>query len=323
MIESSNSDSAVVFDRLHPAQVKILVEILHHATLRKVSFIEGIYGERARHFGDTLQFLKEIGWVREKDSELELVTTADRILDQNTNQFDTGRALIEAIAETPTHYQAILSDYLVQFHADDGRILHRPSVQIRLEKSAIRNFLIEAGIVFHETKDDSYILSEQFAHLYLWAKNIHGATSKNELLLAASEKDQLGVAAEIAVLEFEKNRVGPVWRDRVEHVSAKNPGACFDIKSFSIVENQSSARFIEVKAVPANSYQFYWTASEIEAARLLAESYFLYLLPALGGGTFDLSNLKIIQNPYFAVYQSPEKWSVEEKMVLCSRKQDS
>jgi uncharacterized protein DUF3883 len=322
MSESSDNGSAAVFGCLHPDQVTILIEIVHNATLRKVSFIERIYGERARYFGETLQFLKEIGWVRENDEELELATIADRIRNQNTKQIDTGRALVEAIAATPTYYQAILSDYLMQFHADDGRILHRPSVQSRLENSAVRNFLIEAGIVFHETKDDSYILNEYFAHLYLWAKNIHGATSKSELLLSASENDQLGAAAEIAILEFEKKRVGPAWCEHVEHVSAENPGACFDIKSFSILEDQSSARFIEVKAVPANSYQFYWTASEMEAARLLGESYFLYLLPALGGRTFDLSNMKIIQNPYCAVYQSPEKWSVEEKVVLCSRKQD-
>jgi hypothetical protein len=292
-------------------------------TLRKLSFIESIYSERARYFEETLQFLKEIGWVRENDSELELTTMAARICSRSREQFDIGMALVDAIAETPTHHQALLSDYLVQFQAEGGKILHRPSVHIRFGKSAIRNFLIEAGIVFHETKDDSYILNEQFAHLYLWAKNIHGATSKNELSLAAHEKDQLGLAAEIAVLEFERSRVGPMYSERVEHVSAKNPGACFDIKSLNVIDNQASARFIEVKAVPAKTYQFYWTASEIEAARLLGESYFLYLLPVLGGRTFDLSNMMIIKNPRNAVYQSPENWLVEEKVLFCTKKQDS
>jgi len=72
--------------------------------------------------------------------------------------------------------------------------------------------------------------------------------------------------------------------------------------------------------VSADSYRFFWTASEIEAARLLGQSYFLYLLPSLGGQMFDLSKMMIIQNPYSTVYQSPNEWFVEEKVVLCSRK---
>ncbi len=81
-------------------------------------------------------------------------------------------------------------------------------------------------------------------------------------------------------------------------------GAGYDIKSFTeeSVENHVP-RYIEVKAVPPSSMKFYWSANERKMAKLLKEFYFLYLLPVLSRGTFDLDGLQIIQDPFLQVYQ--------------------
>lgn len=306
----------MVLTRLHPDQLTVFVDILRRATVRHASFVESIYNERARHFHETLQFLSEIGWVREEAGELALAGRAAAV---QTEQLHPYRA-VEGIAETPGPYRTILADYLTEFRVDNGNIVHRPSAQSRLEQSAVRNFLIQVGIVTHETEEDAYILNGHFAHLYLWAKNIHGATSKSELVRRASERDHLGTSAEIAVLGFEKERLGPEWSAHVEHVSANNPGACFDIKSLSIDSGEPVPRFIEVKAVSADSYQFFWTAGEVEAASLLREKYFLYLIPPSGRDQFDLSKMQIIEDPYNTVYRNSDAWVKNENVIVCHRK---
>jgi hypothetical protein len=162
-------------------------------------------------------------------------------------------------------------------------------------------------------------LHENAAHLYFWAKNSRGATSKEQLQENTKRKDAVGAAAEEVVLDFEKKRVGPEFASFVHHTSAKLPGACFDIQSVSIDGQAQVPRFIEVKAVPASSYQFFWSSPELEAARILRERYFLYLLPALGGNRFDLTQMEMIADPYSAVYQNAESWSKEENVIVCRR----
>jgi hypothetical protein len=316
MIKSSSSDAESILTRLHPEQLTVLVEILSRTNVRHMTFVESIYNERARHFRETLRFLKDIGWAHESAGQLMLAGEAALT---KAEQFLPCKA-IESITGTPCPYQAILANYLVQFRIDAGRIVHRASAQSRLEQSGIRNLLIEVRVLTRESDEDSYILNGEFAHLYLWAKNVHGATSKTELLRRANERDQLGTSAEIAVLGFEKQRLGSEWFPKVEHVSAKNPGACFDIKSVSINDGQPVNRFIEVKAVSADSYQFFWTVGELEAACLLREKYFLYLLPASGRDNFDLSKMQILQDAYSTVYQSPDAWLKSENLIVCRRK---
>lgn len=319
MSDSSSNDPESVLSRLNPTQVGVLLDILGRTTLRQVRFIESVYNEQAKAFDETLTFLKDIGWVRQEGSEIQLALMPSRFRTHNDQQFHPGASLADAIADTSNPYRSILSEYLVQFHSDGGKIVYRPTAQGRIKERAIRNFLIESGIVNHDTKEDRYVLNGRFAHLYLWAKNTSGPTSKTELMSRAAGRDALGTAAEIAVLEFERARVGTAWCDQVEHVSGANPAACFDIKSLSIDGNERIPRYIEVKAVPSDTYQFFWTAGELEAARLLRRSYFLYLLPALGGHAFDLSKIEIIEDPYSTVYQDPDAWAKEENVIICRR----
>lgn len=319
----SKSDSEAVLARLHPPQIRVLIDMLRQSTHRKQTFVESIYNERAQHFQETLRFLIEIGWVHEDRNILGLTPAAARFPVDDSDQMRAGKAVAEAIADFPNPYRTILSKYLIQFQHSGGRVFCQPSPQSRLDQSAIRNFLMELGLVSHETDSDSYFLRDYCIHLFLWAKNIHGARSKAELLSRAALKDQLGTAAELIVLEFEKKRVGADLCDQVEHVSIKNPGASFDIKSLGMEGSNLIPRFIEVKAVAADSYQFYWSARELEAASLLREKYFLYLLPALGGDIFDLPKMAIISDPYATVYQNPAAWLKEENVIVCRRRPHS
>ena len=112
---------------------------------------------------------------------------------------------------------------------------------------------------------------------------------------------------------------GPSLAHRVSHVSGELPFACFDIKSITVSGDEIVDRYIEVKAVPNESLQFYWSRVEVEAAKVLRERYYLYLVPYIVGRGFDISAVCIICNPQETLLQN-NGWKVEEDVFVCSRK---
>jgi hypothetical protein len=313
MSDSSSNDVAGLFSRVHPSQVITLVQILRQVTISQVEFVESVYSERARHFDETLQFLEAAGWIKQTSGNLVLSDVAVH------SDVDLRRA-IESLADKPSFYQNALADYLALFDVAGGKILYRASAQNHIEQSGIRNFLIAVGLLFPMEDGDGYVLSPDFSHLYLWSKNLVGARSKTALLNRMNDQSELGTSAELAVLDYEKRRLGPEWEGHVKHISAHTPGACFDIQSLSVDTRPANLRFIEVKAVPKNNFQFFWSAAELEAATLIRQRYFLYLLPVAGGNSFDLTNMQIINDPYVAVYQSADRWEKSEHVIVCRRK---
>jgi hypothetical protein len=209
--------------------------------------------------------------------------------------------------------------YFLQFNSSKGAFCHRPPLVDRLRESGTRNFLMDLGVVTYRATDDTYVLEQSGFELYIWA-TVESSTSAQRFRAESQSRTELGFRAELAVVDYERSRLGPEWASRVEHVSATKPFACYDIKSVSVQAGQASDRFIEVKAEPADLHRFYWSASEVEAARLLRRSYFLYLLPTLGDG-FDFERLLIVQDPITSVYDNRQDWDIEENVIICTQKQ--
>lgn len=203
----------------------------------------------------------------------------------------------------------------------DSGLVHRPPISDRLQESRLRNLLMDIGLVTYLATEDLYRLEEPGVELYVWAKNLKSRSTRERFDKDSQKKIDLGFGAEVAAFEYEKGRVGEEWANNVEHVSAKNPFACYDIKSVTAQEDQIVSRYIEVKAEAADSHQFFWTASEVEAARLLRKKYFLYLLPVNQGGGCDLRRMLIIQDPFISVYKNPEEWFIQENVIVCRQKQ--
>jgi hypothetical protein len=246
----SDANEPVSFGRLHPDQIAAMVSILRQASIHRVDFVETVYVDRAKNFRETLRFLKAAGWITENFGNISLTGLPAH------SDIPVWK-IVEHISETITPYQAILADYLSQFRVHEGKAIHHPSAQRRAEQSGVRNFLMALGLITHNTEDDIYVLGEKFVHLFLWAKNVQGPTSKAELLRMQQARDQVGTLAEIEVLNYERRRVGPQLREHVQHISAKNPAACFDIQSVSLENREHVPRFIEVKAISVENCQFY------------------------------------------------------------------
>ena len=318
---ASSNERTIILARLETKQVQRLLSTLSRSALRRKQFVEAAYSEQARGFQETVQFLKDIGWIRERRDELALTYDGETAGNAGQNDAEIRRCLAEAMVAEASPYRVLLADYLVQFKMDGFNLVYRPPISERLQESPLRNFLMDIRVVTYQAADDVYVLEEDGVELYVWANNLKRPTSRSKLQADAKQKEELGSAAELAVLDYEKNRVGGQWISKVEHVSARIPFACYDIKSVTLQNSKAVPRYIEVKAVSADSHQFYWTASEFEAARLLRTKYFLYLLPVVAGDGFDLTRMLIVEDPCISIYQNPQMWLIEENVIVCTRRQ--
>lgn len=316
----SSADRAATLERVKPQHVCDLLEIVQRSTVREIPFIASRYAETATDFEDTLGFLQDIGWLRSIDGR---VSPANEAVARIVDSTDTQRSLIlaEALFGTPGPYERPFASYLSQFQRCGGELVHRPTVDARLRQTGARDFLMELGAVTHRIEGDFYVLADPFAAWALWARNVVSPTA-NQLRLYANGREQIGLAAELAALDWERRRVGEKWQNLVRHISGENPAACFDIQSISVDGSQVEQRFIEVKAVAADSFEFHWSGAEIEAAEILHTRYFLYLLPVQGSDAFDLEHIDIIQNPYSEVYRNTTKWATSVTNMICRKRQD-
>ncbi len=315
---SVSSDKCLrILERLNVKQIQTLLTTLHGATLHGRQFIKARFEEQGRHFSETLEFITDLGWVRTASDEL--------ILSDECRGFGTYSAghvaekIIHAMM-TANAYASVLAEYLVQFNVVGNEVARRPSHQARLQESAIRNFLIDMTIVLYDSEHDRFVLKHDYVHLYFWAKNVRGPKTRRAFEAMSRQREELGSSAEYAVFEYERVRVGEELAAHVEHVSATHPFACYDVKSVTTTDDSNVPRYIEVKAVSPESYEFFWSAPELEAAKILSSRYFLYLLPVVSGN-FDFSTLLILANPYETVYKNIENWLVEDNVILCRRKQ--
>lgn len=317
---SASSDKRLeLFAKLETKQIQCLLNILFQSTMHGKQFVETAYSERARNFVETLQFLKDMNWVNERRGEFTLSDAGSAAYAAAQDDEKIRKRLTESLIAEVSPYRADLADYLLRFSLSGSNLAYRPSLSERLQQSPLRNFLMDIRAVTYRAADDTYLLEESTVDLYVWAINFRRSTSKKMLQSDAKRKEQLGFAAEIAILEYERGRVGARWAHKVEHVSAGNPFACYDVKSVTMGSGYVVPRYIEVKAVPLDSYQFYWTRSEVEVAQVLKAKYFLYLLPVSTSGDFDLKRILIVEDPYISVHQNSETWQIEENVILCRR----
>jgi len=141
----------------------------------------------------------------------------------------------------------------------------------------------------------------------------------NILKRRLADKDEIGRKAELEILKFEKARVGKQFKHHVTHVALKNEAAGYDIKSVSLLEgDQIEHRYIEVKAVPLDTYRFYLTSNEMKVAELLKSNYYIYLLPVNRDKSFSLDKLKMIPDPIARILDSPDTWKVETDIARCN-----
>lgn len=312
-----SADRNTTLANVRPRNIYVLLTILHEASIRDRSFIAARYSDTAMHFEETLAFVQDLGWIR---TGLGVIEPASEVSERIVAAKGTDRNLLfaEEILASSGPYRQPFARYLSQYERVDNQLIHRPSVEARLNETGVRDFFMDLGAVRHKATGDFFVLEPAFAPCALWARNVLSPTPSH-LARHAADRSTLGYRAELAVLESEKNRIGRAYQHRVRHIAQDSPAACFDIQSVTISLGDVVPRFIEVKAVALGSFEFHWTRTEIEAAEILGERYFLYLLPVIGPNAFDLSQMEIIQNAYAEVYRKPSMWTPTVAEIVCRK----
>lgn len=310
--------SEVAFTSLELRNVIHFLSVLKETTLGTTSLVEKRFSEQATEFEATLSFLLESGGIIEDEGRLRVSPfLADELEELDKKLISVH--LFERILIKKNIYRTELFGYLSQFKQVDGEIEHRPNAFERTKFSSLRNFLMEAGVVGYDRESDRYVVAAEHINLYAQATVADSSSSPDELRQRLHKTGEVGEAAEKAVLDYEKRRVGSDLKKHVEHISIKNTSAGYDIKSVTQTrDNVIEPRYIEVKAVSPVTYKFYWTSNEMRVAEILRKNYYLYLLPVAGRMKFALPDLKIVCDPLAEIILTSDPWKIETNMVCCS-----
>lgn len=187
-----------------------------------------------------------------------------------------------------------------------------------LSLSCVRNILISQGLLvpLRESQGTRFYIVPTYDMLIAkHCKERRRQLSLEKLKKQLESNELAGEKAELFALEYEKKRLGLSLCEKVKRISEIDVTAGYDIVSFDSNLSQEPDRFIEVKAT--SSAGFYWSRNEYEIAKLIGNSYYLYLV--------DLSKVnqsgylpQIIKNPAIKVMESDE-WFIETQSYFIKR----
>jgi len=294
---------SIQFDNISYKQICIFLD-----TIFEYSELDSIrlkYELSAENFKDTMIFLEFLKLVRLYNNTIK---PTDEIYFYKDNPLSDDRLkelILCALFDCHRPPIKLLDEYLSQYNLSGNRLTSRPRVEHRVEKSGIRNILMELGLVTYEKELEQYTIPIE--HSYSFVKYIENRQLSQEVLEEILRKQKvLGDLAEDAVVKYEKKRLSDKLglSKRIRKISQEDACAGYDILSFESYLNENNIheeRFIEVKAVSIKDYSFYWSRNEIDKSIYYGNRYFLYLLPVLKMNQIDIDYLKIIQNPYVNV----------------------
>ena len=174
-----------------------------------------------------------------------------------------------------------------------------------------RNLLIDAGVLRVDHDNALYAVTEEW-HVECVSVAFCCGQSPTALEGALKRQAEVGLMAEQAVLEYERDQVREEDRARIIHVAAESTSAGFDIASvrWSKERGQLETRLIEVKAVGSACWTFVWSSQERDIAQSWGRQYFIYLVP-IRKGQADTADMVMIQDPINEV-RADNGWVVAE-----------
>ena len=305
--------SRKAFEDLQFSHVCALLDILEMVRLDSASHIRRLFAENAEGFDEVVSLLSRLRVISSNGEMLRL------LVDWPTSDGDYRRAeIVRRILSTRNRYRTELFRFMSQFRVVDGDISYSPSDQSRSSHSAVRNFLIDVGMVKYSSGTKTYLLVPEYADLYVSARDNTNLTSPTLAENRAKAQQEIGRAAEDLILKYERRRLGARYADKIDHVSLRNCAAGYDIRSISIGNSgRITPRLIEVKAVSPRSFRFHWTKNEVDVARELSHWYYLYLLPVNRKGQFELDELIVIPDPCRTVLSGSKGWETEFGALVC------
>jgi hypothetical protein len=298
------------------AKLLALAEVLQSIDpeLRRETYVKRRYEDLTTDFELSLDYFKLLGFVVVKDGIINLLPELRKIIEKgelNSQHFKN--AVVNNLLS-----EKISSDYLNEFYnlfkKTDGSMVLKLSLDERLKYSDLRNLFVELGTIKYLPSTDLYkVDSLQIQKFQNASERTRRSMSEEQLLKQLENQKTLGTDAELLIIEYEHRRLSaePSLASKVGHTAKSDVGAGYDILSWEL--HNKEKRYIEVKAVSPDNFQFYWSKNEIDTALRLGKRYFLYLVP-VNSGKFNLSSMEIVQDPHKNVFRDKKHWSKAEKI---------
>lgn len=285
-----------VFENLDFANIENLYK-LSLENNNNLSLIKNLYSRDNKNLQETINFLIDLDIIDINNNSLSVKSSS------NFQIF-----LLDQIRSKPK-YSLPLKGYLQNFiTADDNIIDFKPNLGFNILTSSLRNFLITANIIKHNTDNNNYQLLDRL----LFDKFKKSEYSPEELYHEIEKQKNIGLEAEKLVFINEQKKLLKLNKDlRPDHVSLRDVSAGYDIKSYSKIDGQIKEIFIEVKAVSSSNYKFHLSSGEYQKAIKNLKNYFLYLLPVdySSNEKFNYEKILKVNNLQANIFGNKNYWS--------------
>ncbi len=308
------------FENIRLSQLLTLCYTVVDSDIRQVDYIRRKYSENALWFEDTLELLKDLKIISTEAGEL---FPSDNFFFFDGRIEDYRERFLQVLFSAVGPVSEKLREFLIHFHIETDKIIFKAKPSEKMKFSDTRALLLELEFIFSSFDNESYLVNPIYAELFLH-KVSRQIVSPETLRKRLKDREDLGLTAEVAVIEFEIARLATlsIHISEIEHTAKINVAAGYDIISFENYLDENSKRierYVEVKAVSIEDYNFFWSRNEILVAKIFGEKYFLYLLPVISSTAFDFANLLMIANPYKNVYLNQSEWKKEEESISFSK----
>lgn len=311
-----------VFENLKYRQIKALLEVVSDTKEKNLEVITKRYNSVSENFKGANEFLQKLKVLYEKNGKVSVKKAFSSTMNERLSDNILKGLLLNKLLTTKSVLSQDIQSYLDKFEVIGNTFEYKPNTASRVKESGVRNLLMELDLIEYNRSSRTYrIKAKHFDSFeaYLNRKKL----SPKELSLILKRKDDLGKAAELEVLRYEKERLKkyPKLIAKIEHIAKKDVLAGYDILSWESEchNNIAVPRYIEVKATSMNNINFYWTRNEVEKANKLAERYYLYLLPVIGENQFDVGALEIIPDPINIVFNNSIHWNRQVETYFFSK----
>ena len=306
------------FNKIFWGQMLTLCRALQASSSLDSETVERWYNAESLNFKETLEFLLESGVVTVTDNKILPSIALKKVIASDDESIR--RFFVDTFFQKKSNFVKYFGEFFDNFELYGDLYRFIPRIKERLKYSGIRNFLISLGVLVFEPSYGGYTVTKELSTYLLDQNKI---LSYNEFVKKIRTAEVLGHAAELLVFEQEKEKFksNPDLQKEIRHISLENVMAGYDIRSFEKQKEEGWVpKFIEVKAVSEDDWGFHWSKNEINKARQLGESYYLYLLPVKSEGVLDISELRQIKDPYRKVFQNQNEWVREIEIMAFYKK---
>lgn len=273
-----------------------------------------VLGGKIPNHEETISFSISSGMIIELENSLKMSLLGKKFLKANLEGiWDLNEEQNKILIEN-CFLEGFLKDttieILKQFFPDNKRqtfVLSKSDEGFILGNPKFIRSLFQIGLL--QEDDKSFFINPDFSrHFSSIIKK--QKMSIEELEYKMKIDKEIGDVAEKIILEYEKNRLKQESAisesSLVQIISSTDVSAGYDIESFDgKTADLEFNRHIEVKGSRRNDLSFYWSAGEIEKAKEMENSYWIYFVPGINliNQTFDGDIIKI-QNPAKEIFNS-------------------